>query len=292
MEKNKVVIIGSGIAGMTCAIYLKRGGLDPIIIENNAPGGTLNYIPNIENYPGYTSVAGPDLAMNIYNQVNNLNIKYLFKNIEKIDLEKKIIDDEITFDYLVIATGKRNRLLGIEGEEKLLGRGVSTCALCDGNFYKGKVVTVVGGGSSALTESLYLASICKKVNIIIRREDFTGEDHLIEKILNIKNIMVIRKSNVIKYNTKGEKLVSITLDSGKKVTTDGVFLAIGSTPNSDLFDVEKDHQYIVVDSNYETGTKDIYAIGDVIKKDYYQLTTATGDATVCAGSIIKKSNNK
>ena len=167
MQKYKVVIIGSGIAGMSAAIYLKRGGIEPVIIENNVPGGTLNVIPNIENYPGYINVSGPDLAMNIYNQVNNLNIKYIFRNIWKIDLEKKIIDDDIEFDYLIIATGRRHRLLNLEGEDKLLGKGVSTCALCDGNFYKDKEVVVVGGGNSALTESLYLSNICKHPDLIL-----------------------------------------------------------------------------------------------------------------------------
>ena len=188
MQKYKVVIIGSGIAGMSAAIYLKRGGIEPVIIENNVPGGTLNVIPNIENYPGYINVSGPDLAMNIYNQVNNLNIKYIFRNIWKIDLEKKIIDDDIEFDYLIIATGRRHRLLNLDNEDKLLGRGISTCALCDGSFYKDKEVIVVGGGSSALTESLYLSGICKKVTIIHRRDKFTAEDYLIEKVLNTKNI--------------------------------------------------------------------------------------------------------
>ena len=113
MQKYKVVIIGSGIAGMTSAIYLKRGGINPLIIENSAPGGTLNYIPSIENYPGYERVAGPDLAMNIYNQVNSLDIDYMFRDIKRIDLDKKIIDDDIEYDYLIIATGRKNRLLNL-----------------------------------------------------------------------------------------------------------------------------------------------------------------------------------
>lgn len=169
MEKYKVVIVGAGIAGMSAAINLKRAGINPLIIENNAPGGTLNYIPNIENYPGFESISGPDLAMNIYNQVNNLDIKIKSANISDIDLDKKIINNDIEFEYLIIATGRKSRLLGLENEKELLGRGISTCALCDGMFYKDKDVIVVGGGNSALTESLYLSNICKKVTIIIRR---------------------------------------------------------------------------------------------------------------------------
>lgn len=287
MQKYKVVIIGSGIAGMSAAIYLKRGGIEPVIIENNVPGGTLNVIPNIENYPGYINVSGPDLAMNIYNQVNNLNIKYIFRNIWKIDLEKKIIDDDIEFDYLIIATGRRHRLLNLDNEDKLLGRGISTCALCDGSFYKDKEVIVVGGGSSAITESLYLAGICKKVTIIHRRDKFTAEDYLIEKVLNTKNIKIIYNTNIVSYNIKDEKIVSVTLDNKKKVKTKGVFLAIGSTPNSELFDVKKENDYIITDNNCKTNLDFVYAVGDVIKKNVYQLTTASGEGSIAANDIIR-----
>lgn len=292
MQKYKVVIIGSGIAGMTSAIYLKRGGIDVLIIENSAPGGTLNYIPNIENYPGYISVSGPDLAENIYKQVLSLNIKYLFRDIKKIDLENKIIDDDISFEYLIIATGKKNRLLGLANEEEFLGRGISTCALCDGMLYKDKNVVVVGGGSSALTESLYLANICKKVTIIIRKDHFTGEKYLIDKIAKTKNIKIINNSNIINYNIKNDKLDSITLDTSKKIKTEVVFLSLGSIPNSNLFNVSKDNDYVIVDNLYRTNISYVYAIGDVIKKDYYQLTTAVNDATVAASDIIRRCNTK
>ena len=227
MERYKVVIVGSGIAGMTAAINLKRGGIDTLIIENNTPGGVLNYIPDIENYPGYSNISGPDLVMNIYNQVNNLGIKIKFMNINNIDLDKKIIDDEIEFDYLIIATGRKSRMLGIEKEKELLGRGVSTCALCDGSFYRDKDVIVVGGGNSSLTESLYLANIVRSVTIIIRRDKFTGDKYLVDRINNTKNIKVIKNSNIIKYNTKNNSLVSVTLDNKKKIKTSGVFLALG-----------------------------------------------------------------
>ena len=255
MEKYKVVIVGAGIAGMSAAINLKRAGITPLIIENNAPGGTLNYISNIENYPGFESISGPDLAMNIYNQVN--------------------------------ATGRKSRLLGLENEKELLGRGISTCALCDGMFYKDKDVIVVGGGNSALTESLYLSNICKKVTIIIRRDNFTGDKYLIDRVSNKKNIKVINNSNIISYNVKNNILVSVTLDNKKRVKTNGVFLAIGGIPNSKLFNVEKENDYILVNNKYETNIPYVYAIGDVIKKDYYQLTTAVSDAVIASNNIIR-----
>lgn len=291
MEKYKVVIIGSGIAGMTSSIYLKRGGIEPLIIENSVPGGSLNIIPSIENYPGYEKVSGPDLAINMYNQVNDLKIPILSRNIKEIDLENKIIDNEILFDYLIIATGRRHRLLNLEGEDKLLGRGVSTCALCDGNFYKDKEVVVVGGGNSALTESLYLSNICKKVTIIYRKDKFNCEDYLINKVLNTKNIKVIYNANVINYNTKDGILTSVLLDNKKKVKTSGVFLSIGSTPNSDIFNVDKDNGYIITSNNYETNISNVYAIGDVIKKDYYQLINASYEGMIAALDIINKEKN-
>ena len=288
MQTSKVVIIGCGIAGMTAAIYLKRGGIEPLIIESNAPGGKLGIIPNIENYPGYENISGPDLAMHIYNQVNNLNIKCIFKNIKKVDLDKKIIDNEIKFEYLIIATGRRPKLLNLANEDKMLGKGISTCALCDGTFYKGKNVIVVGGATSALTESLYLSTICHKVTIILRRKHFTGEKYLIEKVLKTKNIKVIYNSNITNYNIKNNKLESVTLDSNKKIKADGIFLALGGIPNSDLFDLEKESDYIITDNKYETSIKNVFAVGDVIKKDYYQLINAASEGMVAASSIIER----
>lgn len=290
MEKYKVVILGAGISGMTAAIYLKRGGINPLIIESSVPGGVLNNIPSIENYPGYENISGPDLAMNIYKQVKDLDIKILLKKIDNIDLNKKIINNNIEYDYLVIATGRKHRLLGIERENELLGKGISTCALCDGFFYKDKEVVVVGGGSSALTEALYLSNIAKEVTIVHRGNTFTGEKYLIDKINSTKNIKVTFNSNVTSYNINEDKLVSVTINNKDIIKADGVFLSIGSTPNSELFNVDKDNSYVLVDSNYMTNIEDVYAVGDVIKKKYYQLSTAASDAVVVASTIIDKEN--
>lgn len=290
MEKYKVVVIGAGISGMTAAIYLKRGGINPLIIESSVPGGVLNNIPSIENYPGYENISGPDLAMNIYKQVKDLDIKILLKKIDNIDLNKKIINNNIEYDYLVIATGRKHRLLGIERENELLGKGISTCALCDGFFYKDKEVVVVGGGSSALTEALYLSNIAKEVTIVHRGNTFTGEKYLIDKVNSTKNIKITFNSNVTSYNINEDKLVSVTINNKDIIKADGVFLSIGSIPNSELFNVDKDNSYVLVDSNYMTNIEDVYAVGDVIKKKYYQLSTAASDAVVVASTIIDKEN--
>lgn len=290
MKEHKVVILGSGIAGMTAGIYLKRGGLDVLVVEDNIPGGVLNEIPSIENYPGYEEISGPDLAMNIYNQLTKLGVKILNKKITSIDLNNKIINNNIKYEYLVIATGRKSRMLSLEHEKELLGKGISTCALCDGFFYKDKKVAVVGGGSSSLTEALYLSKICKEVIIIHRRDKLTADKYLIDKVNSTKNIKVLYNSNITKYNQNNNKLTSVTINNKDNLEVEGVFLAIGSTPNSEIFNVNKDNNYIIVDSNYMTNIDKVYAIGDVIKKDYYQLSTASSDAVVAASNIIKREN--
>ncbi len=292
MEKRSVVIIGCGIAGMTAGIYLKRAGIDTLIISDNAPGGVLNNIPSIENYPGYEKISGPDLAMNIYNQVKSIDIPILFKGITSIDMDKKIINDSILYDYLIIATGRKGNVLGLDNEKELIGKGVSLCALCDGFFYKDKEVIVVGGGNTALTYALYLSSLCKKVTIVHRRDSFTSFKYLIDRVNNTKNIDVLFNSTLTSYNIDDKKILKSVCINDKEVTTDGVFLAIGSTPNGGLFDVNKENGYIIVDSKYNTSVNNVYAIGDVIKKDIYQLVTASYDAVEASYDIIRKESEK
>lgn len=292
MEKRSVVIIGCGIAGMTAGIYLKRAGIDTLIISDNAPGGVLNNIPSIENYPGYEKISGPDLAMNIYNQVKSIDIPVLFKGITSIDMDKRIINDSILYDYLIIATGRKGNVLGLDNEKELIGKGVSLCALCDGFFYKDKEVIVVGGGNTALTEALYLSSLCKKVTIVHRRDSFTSFKYLIDRVNNTKNIDVLFNSTLTSYNIDDKKMLKSVCINDKEVTTDGVFLAIGSTPNGELFDVNKENGYIIVDSKYNTSVNNVYAIGDVIKKDIYQLVTASYDAVEASYDIIRKESEK
>jgi len=293
MTEYDVVIIGSGIAGMTAAIYLKRAGLSTLIIENNAPGGQLVKGFDIENYPGFLNINSIDLSMNIYNQVNNLQTEYLFEDITEINLkEKKIIttNNTIKSKYIIIATGRREKKLNLEQEDKLIGKGVSFCASCDGMFYKDKDVIIVGGSNSAVTEAIYLSKICKTVTIVYRKDKLKAEQILIDRIEKIQNIKVLYNKNIVKYNLEDDKLVSVQLDNKQVLLCDGVFLAIGFIPNSELFELEKENGYIKVDDTYETSIQDVYACGDIIKKSIYQLTTATSDATIAATNIIKKFN--
>lgn len=289
------IVIGSGIAGMTAAIYLKRGGLNPLIIEENAPGGQLNRITDIENYPGFLKINGPDLAKEIYDQVENLKIEYLFDKVISTELnqEEKIINTlnhKLTCKYLIIATGRLSKKL-FGDDDKYAGKGISYCALCDGNLYKGQDVAVVGGGNSALEEALYLSKICHTVTLIHRGETFRGDQTLINDVENTENIKCLYNSNITEYNIENDRLASILLDNGNKIDVTGLFISIGSVPSAEIFNVEKDKGFIKVDDECMTNIDNVYACGDVIKKNVYQLTTASSEGTMVAYSIIKKNKN-
>ena len=186
-EMYDVIIIGSGIAGMTTAIYLKRAGLNPLIIEENAPGGQLNKINIIENYPGFVKTDGPSLAAEIFSQVRNLDIEYLFDKVLSVKLDgenKKVVtgSGELLCKYIVIATGRLSKKL-FNNDDRYIGKGISYCGLCDGHLYKGKNVVVVGGANAALEEALYLSDICNNVTMIVRGEQLRGDVSLVNKVL-------------------------------------------------------------------------------------------------------------
>lgn len=277
---------------MTTAIYLKRGGINPLIIEESAPGGQLNRITTIENYPGYLKINGPELTEEIYKQVSALDIEYLFDKVIKVDLNKEekeitTINNKLTCKYLVIATGRLSKKL-FKNDDDYAGKGISYCALCDGPLYKKKNVAVVGGGNSALEESLYLSEICNKVTLIHRNDSFRGDKTLVDQVLSKKNIDCVYNSNITEYNIGNGKLTSVLLDNGNKIEVSGLFISIGSVPSTDIFDVTKEKGFIIVDDECMTNINNVYACGDVIKKNVYQLTTAASEGTIVAYSIIKK----
>ena len=284
MKKYDVVIIGSGIAGMTAAIYLKRNNKSVLVIENDTPGGQLNRSSLIENYPGYVSISGPDLACNIYNQVNNLNIDYYFGDIKKISFDKNTIyiDEEVIYKYLIIATGRSPRKLDILND--YIGNGVSYCAICDGSLYKNKDVLVIGGGNTAFNEALYLSKICNSVKIFNRNDLLRADFKEIEDVKKTNNIEVILNEFIRDIIKKDKFIIN------NKYYFDGIFVCIGYVPNSKLFDVEKDNDYIVVDSHFKTNIDNVYAVGDVIKKDVYQLVTASSEGATSALDIINRLN--
>lgn len=294
-----VVVIGAGVAGMTAAIYLKRSGINCCLLEREIPGGQINKASLVKNYPGFLEISGPDLSNNIFNQVTELEIPYKYGNVLKIELKEdyKIVKtdlEEITAKNIIIATGRKNRKLDIPGEDKLIGKGVSYCALCDANFFKGKDVVVIGGANSALEESIYLSNICNKVTILHRRDVLTADSIFIEQIKNIDNIEIRYNCQAKKLNEEDDRLASITISNEEgaeeEIPAKGCFIYIGQVPASESFkDVLEfdDNGYIKVDEHNKTNIDGIYAAGDIIKKDAYQLLTAMNDGVIAAVNCIK-----
>lgn len=295
MVEYNTIILGAGISGISCAIYLKRAGISTLIIENNVPGGQLNKATVIENYPGYVSIEGSELAGNLLNQLETSGVEILYDEITYIDYDKKIVvvnDKEYGYSNLVFATGRREKTLGYKNEDSLIGRGISLCATCDGALYRDREVAVIGGGSSAVSEAIYLSNIVSKVYLIYRGNELRAEEVLKDKIKRIDNIEVMYEVNVSSYMIEDDKLVGIILDNDKRVMVDGVFLAIGYVPNSELFIGNKTDNYIEVDEYGETSISNVYACGDVINKGIYQLVTASSEGVLVASSIIRRNERK
>ena len=289
------IVIGAGIAGMTASIYLKRSGIDVLLIEKNVPGGQITRASSVENYPGFMKIEGATLAMNVFEQVQNLGIDIKFTDVKKIELngDKKLIkteNEEYICANIVIATGRKPKELSLPLEKELTGHGISYCALCDGMFFKDKDVAVIGGGNSAISEALYLSNICHKVYLIHRKDEYRASLTLTDKLKSKKNIELIVNSNVTKLNEENDCLKSIVINNDKEIMVSCLFIYIGGSPDISFMDninIKTKDGYIITDSNMETNIKGIYACGDVLYKNIYQLTTAVGEATVAASSIIK-----
>ncbi len=288
------IIIGSGVAGMTAAIYLKRSNIDVMILEKEAPGGQVNRTSDIENYPGFTSIKGPDLAFKIFEQINQLEIKYNYGNVKDIKIHenyKEIVTDEDTFTCknIIIATGRKPRKLGLSNEEKLTNNGISYCAICDGPLYKNKITAVVGGGNSAVEEAAYLDEICEKVYLIHKRDAFSADEKAKIRLSKSK-VEILYNNEVVEFLEENGKLSGVALKKGEKLKVDGLFIYIGNIPETDFLQTAKidlDNGYVLVDENMETNVKGIYACGDVVKKEFYQISTAIGEATIASLAIKK-----
>jgi len=293
-----LIVIGMGIAGITAGIYAKRGNLNVLLIDKSMPGGMLNNIEKISNYPGLANVKGAEFAAKLFEQVRDLQIEYKFEEVMELQVDgntKKIITNrgEYTTNNVIIATGTKPKYLGLDNEKDLLGRGISTCATCDGAFYKDKKVAVVGSGNSALQESLYLSNICSKVYLLNKRLGFKGEDILVDKVNSNPKIEIMYGVNIKEYVENNGKIESVILDNDSILDVSGIFIYIGYRPNTDIFknlNITNMQGHIIVDENFETNIEGIYAVGDVIKKDIYQLVTAASDA-IHAISNISKINN-
>lgn len=290
------IIIGAGVAGMTSALYLKRAGIDVMIIEKNYVGGQINKTNIIENYPGFQKIDGPTLSLTMENQLKALDIPIIYRTVLDIvdnNELKNIKTDKETYKAkaVVIATGKTERKLGIPLENELTGHGVSYCATCDGNFYKTKEVAIVGAGNTAMEEALYLSNICSKVYLINRTSLFSKADNiLLEKVKNKENIDIITDSVVTTLLKKNQILSGIILNNVKKLDINGLFIAIGSVPDINFtknLNLKTENGYIIVDNRMETNIKGIFAAGDIIKKDLYQIITAASDGAIAANSVKK-----
>lgn len=286
-----IIIIGAGPAGLTSALYALRANKKVLVLEAKTYGGQIVNASLIENYPGISNISGFDYATNLYNQVVNLNGEVKYETAIKIE-KNKVITNKGEYDCkaIIIATGSDNRKLNIDREDYFIGKGVSYCATCDGNFYKNKIVAVIGGGNTALEDAIYLSNIASKVYLIHRRESFRGEVKYQEELRNKDNVEYILNSNVVKLNGD-DKLESIDLDNGDNIKVDGIFIAIGQSPKNEIFKdiIDIDNSgYIISNDGVHTSQLGIYVAGDARVKDLRQLTTAVSDGAIAATTAIKE----
>ncbi len=287
---SKCIVIGAGPGGMSAAIYLKRAGIDVILIEKMVPGGEMLKTNKIENYLGFDSIDGGELALRMSSQVKDLGIEIIRDDITDISYDNTFIvtglKNKYQADYVIIATGRVPRKLGLDMEEALLNRGISYCATCDGAFYKGKEVAIVGGGDSALTEALYLSDICLKVYVLVRK-DLKASDILQNRVKNKDNIVILKNVSVSQF-ISSDSLTGVLLNDGRKLDVNGLFIAIGGTPDISFLknlNVDTINGYIKTDDKMRTNIKGLYAVGDVRYKDFYQIITAASDGAIAALSI-------
>lgn len=289
-----VAIIGEGPAGMTAAIYATRAGLSAVVLEKAFPGGQMAITPEIDNYPGFEHISGFELSDKMSKQAKNLGAEIMRADVSNIDFTPgnntiTTTKGEISAKTVILALGASHRTLGIPGEDAFRGKGVSYCATCDGNFFRGRDVCVIGGGNTALEDALYLSNICNKVYLIHRRDTFRGFDALVKRVLETENIVTVLDS-VPEEICGDERVTSISVKNVKSsetssIAVSGCFVAIGTAPNTDLvrdkITLTADG-HIAAGENTETNLPGVYAAGDVREKVSYQIITAASDGAVAA----------
>ena len=294
-----IIIIGAGPSGMSAALYALRANKKVLLLEKECFGGQIINASNIENYPALPNVSGYDFATNLYNQIKSLGVILKYEEVLEVTDKKEVITTKDTYKgkNIIIATGLKKRKLNLENEDKLLGRGISYCATCDGNFYKNKNVAVVGGGNTALEDALYLSNIASKVYLIHRRDNFRGEKKLISEVKEKNNIELILNSNITKIIGE-DNLNSIEITDNRnnisKLEIDGLFIAIGNIPDNNRFKniIDLDENgYIIANANLKTKTDNIYVAGDTRVKTLRQLVTATSDGAIAVTEITKEMEN-
>ena len=289
-----IVIVGGGTAGLTAAIYGLRAGKKVMLIEGTTFGGQITLSPHVENYPGIAGMSGNEFASALTGQADALGAEMEYTKVKEIrtDGDDRIVvteDGEIPCRAVILATGVTHRHLGVDREEELVGAGVSYCAVCDGAFFRGSDVAVVGGGSTALQDALFLSEYCKNVSIIHRRDEFRGEPHLTDQIKQKENIHLVLDSVVTEFIgqdvVEGLKIRNKKTDELTELKVEGVFVAVGQIPNNDAFaEVVKlnEYGYILSAEDCMTSARGIFAAGDCRTKEVRQLTTAAADGTVAA----------
>lgn len=301
MENNvrDLIIIGAGPAGLTATVYAKRANLDVLIIEASAPGGKIVKTAEVENWPGQKHTTGPDLAFSMFDHAMSLGVEYQQGKVVNVeDGEVKVVHTDNGKKYyaraVLIATGTIERKMNVPGEQEFSNKGVSYCAVCDGALFKDKVVTVVGGGNSAVEEAIYLTKFASKVNIIIRRDVFRCDKKVSDNMYQNEKINIITKSIpkevVGEDKVTGLMITNVDTNEDSVVETDGIFPFIGLDPITDFvkdLNIVDENNYIIANEKMETAVEGIYAAGDVIKKELRQIVTAANDGAIAAQEILK-----
>lgn len=298
-EKVKVLIIGSGPAGYTAAIYAARAGMTPVLYTGGQPGGQLTTTNDVENFPGYPQgVNGTQMMMDLQQQAERFGTKINYGLITSVDFSSypfKVVADEnknIVAESVIIATGASAKYLGLPSEQKYANNGVSACAVCDGYFYRGKEVAVVGAGDSAAEEATYLSKLCTKVHLIVRRNEMRASKIMQNRVLNTPNIQIHWNSETEEVLGDGQIVTGVRIKNNvtgatQDLSVQGFFLAIGHKPNTDIFKGQLDMDeagYIVVKPGTTfTNVEGVFAVGDVADRNYRQAITAAG--TGCMGAL-------
>ena len=297
MEKiYDTVIIGAGPTGIGAALYLKKQGFDVVLIEKGVPGGKINIAPRVDNYPGQKEIPGPDLAVIFYQRVLDNQINFVGDEIISLDKEGDYFVSQGTnavykSKTVYIATGTTERKMGLPNEDELFGHGVSYCALCDGHFFKGQDVLVIGGGNTALKEAIHLASIVKKLYLIHRRNEFRGSNKLVEELKSFDNVTILTPYIPLKFIGEGKlnavKIQNKETGEEKIIDVQGVFPLVGQDPNSKFIklDVKNEWGNIPVDRKMMTRVEGAFAGGDILPRDIRQIYLAEHDGMVAAKSI-------
>ncbi len=285
---EKVIIIGSGPAGLTAAIYTARADLSPLMIEGLEAGGQLMLTTDVENYPGFPDgIMGPELMEQFRKQAERFGTRIVSSNVDQVDLSSRpfkvwVGEDEYAADSIIISTGASARWLGVPGEDRLRGYGVSSCATCDGFFFRDKQLIVVGGGDSAMEEAIFLTKFASTVTIVHRRDEFRASKIMARRALEHPKIEVMWNSVVEEITgettVEGVRLRNVVTDEASDVSVDGVFVAIGHIPNTGIFkdQLELDEQGYIIADGTRTSVEGVFAGGDVVDKIYRQAVTAAG----------------